>query len=185
MYEEDLDHIQGVIVMKDLLPLIMRSETDRRLRELARPAFFAPESMTVQQFVTEARLRRVHIAIVVDEYGGTEGLATLHDALEEVVGDIHEEDEQEALPYRVLDKDTFRVEGNFPLDELSELLEMRLEDEEHETVAGYLMGHSDKVLEKGDRVEADGLAFMVEAVQGNRVEAVRVRVVDRPDPEST
>lgn len=180
VYDEDLDHISGVVVMKDLLPYIMKANTDVKLRGLVRPAFFAPETMTVRQFVTEARQRRAHIAIVVDEYGGTEGIATLHDALEEVVGDIHEEDEQSSLPYRKLGRDTFRVEGSMPTDELSELLGIPIEDEEHETVAGYLMGHSDTIPQVGDRFETDGAEFTVEACQGNRVETLKVRVLDRP-----
>lgn len=183
VYEENLDHICGVVVMKDLLPNITQSKTDVKLGELVRPAFFAPETMTIRQFVTEARQRRAHIAVVVDEYGGTEGIATLHDALEEVVGDIYEENEQDTLPYRSLGNDTFRVEGSFPIDELSELLGIAMEDTEHETVAGYLMSHSDKVLEVEDTFEVNGAEFVVEACKGNRVSALRVRVLKRPDGE--
>lgn len=183
VFDEDLDHICGVVVMKDLLPNITRGETDAKLSDLMRSAFFAPETMTVRQFVTEARQRRAHIAIVVDEYGGTEGIATLHDALEEVVGDIHEENEESTLPYRKLGGDAFHVEGNLPLDELSALLELPFEDTEHETVAGYLMGHFDKILEVGDRLETNGAEFVVEECQGTRVSTLRVRVIDRPDEE--
>ena len=183
VYEENLDHICGVVVMKDLLPNITQSKTDTKLGELVRPAFFAPETMTIRQFVTEARQRKSHIAVVVDEYGGTEGIATLHDALEEVVGDIYEEDEQDTLPYRALGNDTFRVEGNFPIDDLSELLGIAMEDTDHETIAGYLMSHSDKVLEVEDTFEVNGTEFVVEACKGNRVSTLRVRVLKRPDEE--
>lgn len=183
VYGENLDQICGVVVMKDLLPHITQSNTDIRLGELVRPAFFAPETMTIRQFVREARQRRAHIAVVVDEYGGTEGIATLHDALEEVVGDIHEENEQDTLPYRELGNDTFRVEGNLPLDELSDLLGIPFEDSEHETVAGYLMGHSDKVLEVEDTFEVNGAEFVIEACKGKRVSSMRVRVLSRPGEE--
>lgn len=179
IFKDDLDHITGLVVMKDLLPKITAGEMDQPVKEFARAIQFVPESMTVQQFVTQARKRRVHLAVVVDEYGGTEGIATLHDALEEVVGDIHEEHEPETVPFKAIDSDTFRVEGGLPLDELSDLVGLPFKDTEHATVAGYLMNQSDKIPEPGDRIEVEGVEFTVEACHGNRVSSVRVHVRER------
>lgn len=176
VFEEDIDHIRGVIVMKDLLPAIAKGDTARPVTDFLRPPLFVPETMTVPQFVRHAQQRRTHLGIVVDEYGGTAGIVTLEDAVEEVVGDIMDEDEQELPPYERLDDDIYRVDGGLPLDELSEILRIKLEDEEHETVAGFLMKMSDRILEPGDVVEHYGVRFVVEQCEGKRIEAVRIEL---------
>lgn len=176
VFEEDIDHIVGVIVMKDLLPVIAKGEGDRAVSEFLRPPLFVPETMTVPQFVRHAQQQRTHLGIVVDEYGGTVGIVTLEDAVEEVVGDIMDEDEQELPPYERIGDNEFRVEGGLPLDELNELLRIKLEDEEHETVAGFLMKMSDRILEPGDEIEHYGVRFTVERCDGKRVESVRIEL---------
>ncbi len=181
VFEEDMDHIRGVIVMKDLLPAIAKGDMSRPVGAFLRPPLFVPETMTVPQFVRSAQQGRTHLGIVVDEYGGTAGIVTLEDAVEEVVGDIMDEDEQETPSYERLGENIFRVEGGLPLDELSEILRIKLEDEEHETVAGYLMQMSDRILQAGDVLEQQGMRFVVERCEGKRVESVRIELV--PDPE--
>ncbi|MFO7975223.1 MAG: hemolysin family protein [Candidatus Hydrogenedentota bacterium] len=176
VFEEDIDHISGVIVMKDLLPAMAKGETHRPVSEFLRPPLFVPETMTVPQFVRNAQQQRTHLGIVVDEYGGTAGIVTLEDAVEEVVGDIMDEDEQELPPYERIDDNVFRVAGGLPIDELNELLRIKLEDEEHETVAGFLMKMSERILEPGDEIEHYGVRFIVERCEGKRVESVRIEL---------
>jgi len=144
---------------------------------LMRPPHFVPETMTAQQFVNDARRHRAHLAVVVDEYGGTEGIVTLEDAIEEVVGDIRDEDEHEEPAYKQLAEGTYRVEGGLPLDELSEVIGIPLVDEAHETVGGFLMEKAEKVLESGDEIELAGVRFTVEACEGKRASTVRVQLL--------
>lgn len=112
LYKEDLDHITGILFAKDLLPTVLKGEQDMPVREVARAAHFVPETMTVAAFVRDAQRFRTHLAIVVDEFGGTEGIVTLEEAIEEVVGDIQEEDKEEKARYDVLGNGSYRVEGN-------------------------------------------------------------------------
>jgi CBS domain containing-hemolysin-like protein len=178
VYEESLDNILGVLVVKDLLPRASR-EPETLVKSLARQAYFAPETMGVHEFVREAQARHNHMAIVVDEYGGTAGIVTLEDAMQEVVGRILEEGEHEQPPYEQLDERVYRVDGGLPLDELSELLGMEIEDEEHETVAGFVMNQIDKIPEVGDRIEHPGGLFTVEECDGKRASTVRIEL---PEP---
>ena len=177
VYQDDLDHITGVLMMKDLLPPFANGKVDTPVAELARPPHFVPEVMKVQQFVKEAQRRRTHLAIVVDEFGGTAGIVTLEDAIEEVVGDILDENEQQEDGPEHLGEGVYRVEGGMDLEDLSELIGRTLEDEEHETVAGFLMNHTDKVLETGDQVELSGILFTVESCDNKRVGHVRLQIL--------
>lgn len=176
VYEDDLDHVKGILVAKDMLPSLRKGELDRKVKKIIRPAHYVPQTMTIHQFVKEAQRRRSHLAIVVDEYGGTAGIVTLEDAMEEVVGDILDEQDQEEQEYVQLDASTYRVEGSMQLDELSSLINVPVQDEEHETVAGFIMAKSDKIPEIGDTVEFSGVSFTVEQCDGRRVEWIRVHV---------
>ncbi len=177
VYRDDLDHVTGVLVAKDLIPSFAKGDIERQVSTLTRSPHFVPETMTVQQFVKDSQRRRVHLAVVVDEYGGTSGIVTLEDAVEEVVGDIPGEDERVEMHYAKIADGEYLLEGNCPLDDLSELIGATLEDEEHSTLAGFLMNQSDKVLEPGDQVEHDGILFIVEECAGKRAKSVRVRVL--------
>ena len=176
VYREDLDHVTGILIAKDLLPCVARGEWNRTVKTLIKPAHFVPETMTVQQFVKDAQRHRAHLAIVVDEYGGTAGTVALEDAFEEVVGDIQDEHDEEEHLYEKIGDGEYRVDGGLSLEELSELIGVELEDEEHETLAGFLMNHTEKVLEPGDQVEHSNVVFIVEACEGKRALLVRVSV---------
>lgn len=184
VYRENLDQIVGTLVAKDLLPSISRGEMDRKIQGLIRPAHFVPATMTVQQFVRDAQRHRTHLAIVVDEYGGTAGIVTLEDAMEQVVGDIMDEGEHEDPGYTHVEDGVYALEGDFSLDDLNELLGTALHDEEHETVAGFLMHRSEKVLETGDTLECDGVRFTVAECEGKRVSSVLVQVLHNQEGAS-
>jgi CBS domain containing-hemolysin-like protein len=175
-YRDNLDHVTGLLVAKDMLPALRQGELDRKVETMVRPAHFVPHTMTVHQFVKEAQRHKTHLAIVVDEYGGTAGIVTLEDAMEEVVGDILDEKDEVEQEYERIGEHDYRVDGNMPLDELSELIDVPIQDEEHETLAGFIMAKSDKVPEIGDTVEHGGVVFSVVECDGKRVEWVKVRV---------
>ncbi len=174
VYQDNLDHITGVIVAKDLLPYVVRGEVERSIGPLARRASFVPETMTIREFIRYSQRKHMHMSIAVDEYGGTEGLVTLDDALEEVVGDIRDAAAVNGKRYKRLAKGCYRVEGSMPLDDLSRLLGVELESAAHETAAGYLMHHLGKIPEPGDTIERESVLFTVEEVQGKRASALRV-----------
>lgn len=179
VYRDSLDSVVGILVAKDLIPLVAKGRLDQPIAPLLRPPHFVPETMTVRQFVDDARRRRSHLAIVVDEYGGAEGIATLEDALEEVVGDIRDEDEDEPPHYVRLDANRFRVEGCLRLDEVKEILNIDIDHTEHETLAGYLMDQLDKVPEPGDIVTDPQAVYTVETCEGKRLLSVLVEILRR------
>lgn len=174
IYRENLDHITGLLVVKDMLGRIREGDLDACVKTLARPMIFVPETMTIDRFVKEAKRARTHMAVVVDEYGGTEGIVTLHDAIEEVVGEIGEGQHEETPYITEISKDVYDVDGSVPLDELNTMLEVSIEDEEHETLGGFFMNQSEKVPEVGDAIEYDGARFTVREVDGKRVSVLRV-----------
>ena len=184
VYKENLDNIVGVLYAKDLLPYSEEADIDRPILPLLRKVHFVPETMTVQGFVKLAQRLRTHMAIVVDEYGGTEGLITLQDALREVVGDIGDDVEESPPGYTKLHEGTYRIDGSLSLHELEELTGVTFEDEEHTTVAGFLMDKTDKIPGVGERIEHNGVVFTVEKVDGKRVSQLRLQVLDKQAQEA-
>ena len=190
VFEDSIDEIVGILYAKDLLPFLKGSVTERpELRTLLRTPVFAPESMSVDDLLHEFQRRKVHIAIVLDEYGGTAGLVTIEDLLEEIVGEIQDEyDEEEPLIVRLSD-DEARVDGRADVDDLAELFDtnLGLEDaDEYDTVGGLIYHRIGGVPKPGDQVEVDGLTLTVETTDGRRVGkvlAVRHRHEDGPEDD--
>jgi CBS domain containing-hemolysin-like protein len=180
VYQEDLDHVTGTLVAKDLLGCITKEEWERPIREIMRAPRFVPETMTALGFVRDAQRMQMHLAIVVDEYGGTAGIVTLEDAIEQVVGEIPDEDEEKRELVVSLGDSRYRIDGGLPLKELSSLLGVPVNDEEHETVGGLLMDLTNKIPEKGDQSEYYGARFTVEEVDGKRVSSLTVEVLPPP-----
>ena len=180
VYEETVDEVLGILYAKDLLPFLRESAGPRpELRTLLRTPVYIPESMTVDDLLHEFQRRKVHIAIVLDEYGGTAGLVTIEDLLEEIVGEIQDEyDTEEPMVVRLSD-DEARIDGRASVDELNEIFEdgadLELEDEEeYDTVGGLIYHRIGGIPSPGDRVEVDGLTLTVESTDGRRVGKVLV-----------
>jgi len=176
VYGENLDQIAGILYAKDLLAHVHQGDLSVPIKPLLRPALYVPETMAVSDFMKSVQRLRTHLAIVVDEFGGTEGLVTLHDALREIVGDIEASERPEKPAVLHLGKGLYEVDGSFSLEELEELTGVPVDDEEHTTVAGFLMEQSDKVLEVGDHIRHSGVRYTVEAMDGKRVSRLRIRV---------
>jgi putative hemolysin len=195
VYESSVDEIVGILYAKDLLPFLKAGAPDRpALRTLLRTPVFVPESMSVDDLLHELQRRKVHLAIVLDEYGGTAGLVTIEDLLEEIVGEIQDEyDEEEPLIVE-LSEDEARVDGRAAVDDLGSLFdtELALEDEdEYDTVGGLIYHRIGGVPKPGDQVTVDGLTLTVETTDGRRVGkvlVVRTRTTDDgaavPDDEA-
>ncbi|HJP87887.1 MAG TPA: hemolysin family protein, partial [Candidatus Limnocylindrales bacterium] len=188
IYEESVDEVVGILYAKDLLPFLKNGGGDPRpaLRTLLRTPVFVPESMSIDDLLHELQRRKVHIAIVLDEYGGTAGLVTIEDLLEEIVGEIQDEyDVEEPMVVRLSDHEA-RVDGRADVDELLELfdLDLKLEDaEEYDTVGGLMYHRVGGVPAPGDSIEVDGLRLTVESTDGRRVGKVLVTRRLEKDPD--
>jgi putative hemolysin len=185
VYEESIDEVLGILYAKDLLPFLKQGSGPRpSLRSLLRAPVFVPESMSIDDLLHEFQRRKVHIAIVLDEYGGTAGLVTIEDLLEEIVGEIQDEyDVEEPMIVRISD-DEARVDGRADIDDLSELFDVDLgveDEDEYDTVGGLIYHRIGGVPAPGDEVDVDGLHLTVETTDGRRVG--KVLVVRRP-PEN-
>jgi len=187
-YEESIDEIVGILYAKDLLPYLKPDAGERPgLRKLLRPPVLVPESMTIDDLLHELQRRKVHIAIVLDEYGGTAGLVTIEDLLEEIVGEIQDEyDVEEPLVVRLSDTQA-RIDGRADVDALTEVFDIDLEledEEEYDTVGGLVYHRIGGVPAPGDRVELPGLTLTVETTDGRRVGKVLVTMTpNQPTPE--
>jgi putative hemolysin len=178
LYRESVDHIVGILYAKDLLRLIAAGGPRPRLRDIMRPALFAPESQSVDDLLHELQRRKVHMAVVLDEYGGTAGLVTIEDLLEEIVGEIQDEfDEEEPMKVEIGPGEVI-LDGRADIDELTELVEPVLEledDEEYDTLGGFVYHRIGRVPVVGDAVVVEPFVITVIKVSGRRVGKVRVR----------
>jgi CBS domain containing-hemolysin-like protein len=179
LYDDTIDNITGIIYAKDLLRCVTESRRPA-LRDIARPAYFIPESKRVDELLAEFKKSKVHMAIVVDEYGGTAGLVTIEDLLEEIVGEIQDEyDREEAQIERVNESEAI-LDARVSIDALGELFGFEADDEDYDTVGGFVYHHLGKVPAAGDEVRVDGLTLRVLSVIGRRIKKVRAtRVSER------
>jgi len=184
LYEGDNDNIVGLLYAKDLLKRIHESDVASSLSVLARDPTFVPEQKKVAELLREMQSQRVHMAIVVDEYGGTAGLVTIEDLIEEIVGEIVDEYDQEEPLVEPIDEHTIRVDAKMPIDEVNELLEAELPDEEWDTVGGLVFGLTGRVPVPGERVKFDSLEFITERVTGRRIQKVVIRKLSEPHEET-
>jgi putative hemolysin len=169
VYEETLDRIVGILLARDLWRADREGET--RLTEIMRTPAFCPSTKPVDDLIAEMRTEQVKMVIVVDEFGGTAGLATLEDLLEEIVGEIKDEHElDEPEDFTTLDSGDVRVFGGVPLREAIKTLHLQPPEDDYDTVAGFVFGRLNRIPEVGDRVEVEGGTFQVLTMQGRRIE---------------
>ncbi len=184
LYEETIDNIVGVLYAKDIMKYLAGGgdRSTANLRDLARRPFFVPESKKVDELLADMRANRVHMGIVVDEYGGTAGLVTIEDMLEEIVGEIEDEYDREEPTVQKIDEGDVIVDARVGIDDLNDLLGVQIESEDFDTVGGFVYHHLGKIPIVGDEVQADGLNLRVLSVLGRRIKKVRVRKEEPPPP---
>ena len=170
------DDIVGMVYAKDLLHLVGHPSADTPLVEVCRPAHFVPETKPVRDLLREMQSSQVHIAVVVDEFGGTAGLVTIEDLIEELVGEIVDEYDTEPSKVQPLDEGGFLVDARLPVDDLANLLDTDLPEGEWDTVGGLVLGLAGRVPYLGERFELDRVVLIPDRVQGRRVERVRVNL---------
>ncbi len=175
VYRESLDDIVGVLHVRDLVVAIYdRGLAAVDLEEIVRPAYMVPETKHLAALLTEFRRTNQHLAIVIDEYGSTEGIVTLEDLLEEIVGEIEDEFDLPDETVERVDDHTIRIDGTFPIDDFNERFDAALPENGYHTVAGFVFGRLGRAAQPGDEVTHDGLEFTVESVEGQRIDRLSV-----------
>jgi CBS domain containing-hemolysin-like protein len=192
-YGEGPDDILGLVYLKDIVRRTRENSggspaspnANGTLRELVRPAVFVPEQKRVAELLREMQKDKFHMAVVIDEYGGTAGLVTLEDLLEEIVGEIVDEYDVEAPKVERLPDGGLRVAGGTPIDEVNELLEVELPDTDWDTVGGLMFNLLGHVPDEDEAVDFQGLEFRAERVQGRRILTVRITPKESEPVETT
>ncbi|MFZ2489475.1 MAG: hemolysin family protein [Anaerolineae bacterium] len=173
LYEGSVDNIIGVIHLKDLLCLHdAQGENEVNMRDVMTPALFIPESMPADEAFSLLQHKRYHVAVVLDEYGGTAGIVTLEDLIEEIFGEVQDEFDQEVPLFRVMPGNRVLVRWDWLISDLNELLDLKLPTEEAETIGGLMLNELAHVPEVGEMVDVAGVPLCVERVEGNAVAAV-------------
>jgi CBS domain containing-hemolysin-like protein len=179
VYDGTVDEVVGLAYAKDVLRRLHDGQADKPLADILRPAPFMPESMRAAECLREMRKRKSHMVIVIDEYGGTSGLVTLEDLLEEIVGEIADEYDREEPNVEPLPDGDYRVNARLGIDEVNELLDVELPSTEWDSIGGLLFNLVGGVPREGQEVEFQGLRLRAERVQGRRIGRVRIH---RPSP---
>jgi CBS domain containing-hemolysin-like protein len=189
VYLESIDNILGVLYAKDLLPFVIGTTNRIPLLDLVRPAFVVPESKQVVELFAELKRTQIHLAIVADEYGGTAGLVTIEDILEEIVGEIQDEYDSEVPLFAKEGDDVLLADGRLPIEDVEDALNIQFEeDEDFGTLGGFVHKHLSRLPNQGDAFEAEGVRVEIIAVERQRVRQLRltkvrnsVRLVDVRD----
>jgi putative hemolysin len=176
VYRESLDDIVGVLHIRDLIVAMHdRGIVDVDMESLVRPAYMVPETKDLGALLTEFRRTNQHMAVVIDEYGSMEGIVTLEDLLEEIVGEIEDEFDLPDETVERIDDETIRIDGTFPIDDFNERFGCDLPQDDYHTIAGFVFGQLGRAALAGDEVKHDGLAFTVESVEGQRIDRLKVK----------
>jgi magnesium and cobalt exporter, CNNM family len=188
VYEDEIDNIIGLLYAKDLLHVMRNGRNKDSIRELLRPAYFVPDTKKADALLTEMQAQRIHMAIVVDEYGGVAGLVTLEDIIEEIIGEIQDEyDLSEEELVQQAGPDDYVFLGRIDLDDFNEVMNSNIPKVESDTLAGFLYDHFGRVPHDGESFQTDGLILTVEQVIGRRIRRVRAQripVEEKGDKEN-
>ena len=176
VFQETVDNILGLLYTKDLLRILREGNQIDSLKDLLRRAYFVPEAKKVDELLAEMQAHRIHMAIVVDEYGGVAGLVTLEDIVEEIVGEIHDEyDQAEETLYQQVNESEYIFQGRVDLDDFNEIMESNIPRQEADTLAGFIYSRIGRVPVGGENVQVDNLELTVEQVSGRRIRKVRAQ----------
>jgi putative hemolysin len=174
VFEDTIDNIIGVLYAKDLLRHLHQGGPQAKVRDFVRPAYFIPESKKLDDLLHELQHQRVHMAIVVDEYGSVAGLVTIEDLVEEIIGDIQDEYDKEEKLFEQINDHEYIIDAKISIDDFNELLDMHLTDEEYDTLGGFVYTQLDKVPSVGDQVKYQDLVLTVLSTKGRRITKVKV-----------
>ena len=184
VYDENDDDIIGVLYLKDILPYVRSGDLEEPARVATRPALYVPETLPASDLLRRMQAGRQTVAIVRDEFGGTAGLVTTEDLLEQIVGEIRDEDDASEEPEIVgLSEDEYSCEGQVSLHPLANLLHQPLPDDQYDTLAGFVLDLAGRLVRQGEQVTWENLIFTADRVRGNRLERIRVTRVSLSDED--
>jgi putative hemolysin len=184
VYRGSVDQIVGILYARDLLHLLGKAPVAFDIKSITRPAFFIPETKTLRDLLHDFRLQKVHMAVVLDEYGGTSGLVTIEDMLEELLGDISDEHEPQELPmFRKIDDLISEADARLPIDQLNRLTGLSLpEDAGYDTLGGFISTTLGRIPQKGSVLEQSGAKFTVLEAEPQRVKRLRIELLPVQQP---
>jgi putative hemolysin len=184
-YRGSLDEILGILHVRDLFSKLYANGIENvQIEQLLRKPFLVPETKDLGALLTEFRVQNQHMAIVVDEYGAMQGIVTLEDLLEEIVGEIEDEYDLPDESVQRIDETTIRIDGTFPIDDFNEQFEQKVPVEDYHTVAGFVFGQLGRVADEGDEVVWDGLRFGIVETDGARIEQLEVEFLPEAESEA-
>src|SRR6266568_3986892 len=184
VYKESIDDIIGVLYTKDMLKQLREDHNTLPVRDLVRPAYFVPETKKLDDLLREIQQKRVHMVIVVDEYGSVAGLVTIEDLVEEIVGDIQDEYDREEKLYEKISENEYVFDAKISIDDFNELMNTNLEDQDYDNLGGFLYTQLDKIPNVGDTITFQEMTFTVLSTRGRRITQVRVEIHHR-SPQTT
>ena len=184
VFEDTIDNIVGVVHARDVLNQLANGANAPDVKAAARPPYFVPESKKVDELLTEMRRNKLSIAIVVDEYGGTAGLVTIEDLIEEIVGEIADEFDVEEEPIQRVSETEAILDARVSIDALQELFGIQVEEGDFDTVGGFVFNHLGKMPSVGEEIQVDGLVVRVLSVSGRRIKRLRVIKEEPPPPDN-
>lgn len=185
VYDEDVDHIVGILNAKDLLPLWLENASEFDLRAITREPFFVPETKRIKDLLNELRSRKSHIAVIVDEYGGTAGIVTIEDIIEEIIGEIRDEHDVEEDAFVPQEDGSVLVRARVSLDEFEEHFEVSIPREGYDTLGGFIIHVMGKVPARGEEMQFDGLSLRIQGGDEKRITRVLVTKISGRDQTST
>lgn len=174
VYEETIDNIIGVLYTKDMLKQLRERHGSQSIRDMVRPAYFVPETKKLDDLLREIRQKRVHMVIVIDEYGSVAGLVTIEDLVEEIVGDIQDEFDHEETLYEQINENEYIFSAKISIDEFNDIMGTKLENEDYDTLGGFLYAQLDKIPLVGDTISYEHYRFQVLTTRGRRITKVQV-----------
>ena len=184
VYEEQVDSIKGIIFVKDLIEHILKSKLDIHLKEIMRPAKFVPENMNLFDLLTTFRDENIHIALVVNEHGGIEGLVTIEDVLEELVGEIYDETDEPEKLIKETKTDVYKILGKTPIEEINENLDLIIEKtESYDTISGLILEEIGRIPEEGETLNFEYFDIKILKVQDNRINEIELTRKNVNPPE--
>ncbi|MDR2601413.1 MAG: hemolysin family protein [Spirochaetaceae bacterium] len=173
VYKGTIDNVVGVLYVKDVLRVLLRKETFN-LEKLSRSAYFVPESKHIDELLREFKRRRVHIAVVVDEYGGVSGIICMEDILEEIIGDIQDEFDNEREDVVRLSENSFLCDGRVNLEDLNEELDLRIPTEDFDTLGGFVFNLFGKIPVRYEKASFSGCDFIIQDMEGRKINTVKI-----------
>ncbi len=174
VYRENLDNIQGILHVKDLLSCWGRNADEQIVSEVQRPPFFVPGSKKINELLKELMDSRSHMAVISDEYGGTDGLATIEDIIEEIVGEIHDEHDPSIQMISSIDEHTYLVDARTDIEDLEDSLGVKFPEGEYESVGGFLIHLFGRVPASNEEIIYEDLTFIIQSADPRRIEEVRI-----------